>query len=124
MPATRRSRASGGPATRGAQSTLSFGGSRTKVTKPVPSATKDIKNAPSKLKEIITVEAPEPSTTSEAVVEVQAAVEKKVLKKTEEQTRAEKVSDAAIKKYWKAREEDRIAARGLRYQCLCGGSFD
>lgn len=49
--------------------------------------------------------------SSEVVVEKQAAVELAVLK-TEAEERAENITDAQIKKYWKAREAERISGRG------------
>ena len=114
MPATRRARISGGPAPKGAQSTLSFGG-RNRVTKNTL--------APSKLSKDVTdnIKAedinPEPAkaelghVTSEAAVEKQTKIELSK-PKTEAEILAEKVTDAQIKKYWRARDAERITPRG------------
>jgi DNA polymerase delta subunit 4 len=121
MPATRRARTSGGPATKGAQSTLSFG-SRSRVTKAVPAASKLSKDKTESLKaEVVTIE-PEGQkaelgyVSSEAAVQKQAEIELSKLK-TEAEVLAEKVTDAQIKKYWKAREAERITPRGMVVAC-------
>ncbi|CZR51903.1 related to DNA polymerase delta subunit 4 [Phialocephala subalpina] len=114
MPPTRRSRVSSGPAAKGAQKTLSFGG--TKITKPTSSAKsidKSIDKSP--LSSTLTP----PSTidtghiTSEAAVEQQAKVELKELAKgkTAEEERASRVTDAQIKRYWRERENERKSRR-------------
>ena len=117
MPATRRARTSGGPATKGAQSTLSFGG-RSRVTKAVPPASKLSKDNTESIKaEAITIE-PETEKAelghvfSEAAVQKQAEIELSK-PKTEAEMLAEKVTDAQIKKYWRAREAERITPRGM-----------
>jgi DNA polymerase delta subunit 4 len=122
MPATRRSRTSGGPATKGAQSTLSFGG-RNKVTKAVPAASKLSKDIIESTKaEVVDIE-PETQKPelghvfSEAAVQKQAEIELSK-PKSEEELLAEKVSDAQIKKYWKAREAERTTPRGINTCCF------
>jgi DNA polymerase delta subunit 4 len=117
MPATRRARTSGGPATKGAQSTLSFCG-RNRVTKAVPPASKLSKDNTESLKaEAITIE-PEAQKAepdhvfSEAAVQKQAEIEL-IKPKTEAELLAEKVTDAQIKKYWRAREAERTTPRGM-----------
>lgn len=125
MPTTRRStggtRARPGPAK--GQSTISFSN---KVTKPVP---KDIKNsivvpsvqkidAPAKeepeVKEVHTVtdEVEEPEEVEEEEEEEEEAInEVAVPEKTDVEIRAENMSDAAIGRYWKSIEGERIAPR-------------
>src|SRR5271169_3155290 len=117
MPATRRARTSGGPATKGAQSTLSFGG-RSRVTKAVPPPSKLSKDNTESIKaEAVTIE-PETQNVelddvlSEAAVQKQAEIELSK-SKTEAEVLAEKVSDAQIKKYWRAREAERDTLRGV-----------
>lgn len=123
MPTTRRStggtRARPGPAK--GQSTISFSN---KVTKPVP---RDIKNsivvpsvqkidAPAKeepeVKEVHTaadkVEEPE---EVEEEGEEEAIDEVEVPEKTDVEIRAENISDAAIGRYWKSIEGERLAPR-------------
>lgn len=123
MPATRRARTSGGPATKGAQSTLSFGG-RNRVTKAVPAASKLSKDNADNIKaEAITVEPeiqkPELGHVfSETAVQKQAEVELSK-PKGEAEVLAEKVTNAQIKKYWKAREAERITPRGMVTRPLC-----
>lgn len=120
MPATRRARTSGGPVTKGAQSTISFG-SRSRVTKNTIAASKLSKDVTETIKaEIVT---PEPAATeelghvtSEAAVEKQAQVELSK-PKSEAEKLAEKVSEAQINKYWRAREAERSAPRGKILVC-------
>jgi DNA polymerase delta subunit 4 len=116
MPATRRSRTSGGPAVRGSQSTLSFGHSKvTKPTSGLPSkeeyAVKEEVAPPTKQEIAIDVG----HTNSEAAVAQQAAAEIERLQdkteRTPEEARALKVTDAQIKRYWKEREAERKAKR-------------
>jgi DNA polymerase delta subunit 4 len=105
MPATRRTRTSGGPAAKGSQKTLSFGN---KVTKPAtPSSTKD--KAHTINPKVIEVG----HVSSEAAVTEQARVEVEAIKseKTPEEERARKVTDAQIKRYWREREAERKAPR-------------
>ena len=116
MPATRRSRTtSSGPTAKGGQSTLSFG-TKAKVTKPTPAATKSNKkdiiahviSDDSSQEQIKTKEVG--YVTSEAAVKEQAAT-KLAKPRTKEELDAEKVSAVQINKYWKAREAERLAAR-------------
>lgn len=106
MPPARRksAQASGKP-----QPTLSFNAKTTKVTKPAaadPSIKKSTKAQPG-LAEAITEDAP----TSEVAIRQQVKVE--LAKPKDEATlRAEKVTDAQVKEYWKKEENLRKAPRG------------
>jgi DNA polymerase delta subunit 4 len=119
MPPTRRSRTSTGPATKGAQKTLSFGSSKPRIT-----STKDEKlstppSSISSTKPISTqdIDADVGHVSSEAAVAEQAKVEIDRLKDNEEAERspeelkAMKVTDAQIKRYWRDREAERRAPR-------------
>jgi DNA polymerase delta subunit 4 len=111
MPPARRNRVTSGPAAKGSQKTLSFGNS--KVTKPTSSLPKDIKSSttipPSKVEEVLDLG----HISSEAAVEQQAHIEIEPTKKerTAEELKAEKVTDAQIKNYWREREAERKAPR-------------
>lgn len=112
MPPARRK--SSGPSARGAQSTLSFG-NRAKVTKPSIAPVSKLSKAEPGVIESVTkaISTPEPEapTTADIAIEEQALAE--VAKpKTEAEERAEKVTDAQIKRYWKIREDERKAPRG------------
>lgn len=100
MPPTRRSRTSGGPALKGAQSTLSFNSSKISKT------TSKEKAYTLPEKAIIDVG----HVTSEPAVIQQAKVEIKSLKSAEEE-RANQVTEAQIKKYWRECEKARTAPR-------------
>lgn len=126
MPTTRRSAASarGRPGPAKGQSTISFSG---RVTKAVP---KDLKKAvvdtpaitrttiperpaskdevPKEKEEAVDIAAEEPESEQEE--EVEAAVEE-VPEKSEAELKAEKITDAQIKSYWKAIEKQRKAPR-------------
>lgn len=111
------SRKKTGPATKGAQSTLSFG-ARTKVTKPTTSNAKNAKSTDGLAKALKIPEADTAPETAdlghvyaEAAIAKQAEAELKKLR-TDEEIRAEKVTDAQIKKYWRACEAERKAPRG------------
>lgn len=110
MPPTRRARTSGGgPANKGAQSTLTFASS--KPTQPT-SSSKDVALPLSTPTIAITT----PSTghvSSEAAVAQQARAEVASLKaeQSPEQIQASKITDAQIRRYWTAREGERRAAR-------------
>jgi DNA polymerase delta subunit 4 len=127
MPTTRR-KAAATPSTRN-QSTLSFNNKSARITKPSQQDTPTTKKAQSKLSEPIQeieIETPEPET---AEVEVEAEQDgtgiaipvspvkkrkiSKVAGKSEREVSAEKVTDAQIKKYWKAEEDARLAPRGM-----------
>lgn len=119
MPATRKARTSGGPATKGGQSTLSFGG-RNRVTKNALAPSKLLKDVTDNVKaenieaENINAEPTKAElghVTSEAAIEAQAKIELSK-PKTEEEILAGKVTDAQIKRYWRAREAERITPRG------------
>ena len=112
MPPARRK--ASGPSARGAQSTISFG-NRGKVTKPsIAPVSKSSKADPALTESVAkAIEAPEleAPTTAEIAIEEQALAE--IAKpKTEAEERAEKVTDAQIKRYWKSREDERKASRG------------
>ncbi|KAL2068871.1 hypothetical protein VTL71DRAFT_15209 [Oculimacula yallundae] len=124
MPATRRTRtsSSSGPAAKGAQKTLSFGN---KVSKPAAGLayTKDEKDVvsakahPLSKTDTIDIEpSVQPESEVEAAVEevVQAQAEPKISKtvkkdggEAEARARAEKITDAQIKKYWRGCEAQR-----------------
>jgi DNA polymerase delta subunit 4 len=108
MPATRKTRTSSGPATKGSQKTLAFGNS--KVTKSTTLPGKD------KSSIVSTKPIDVGHISSEAAVEQQAKAELERVKgdgkeRTAEELKAEKVTDAQIRKYWKAREAERKAPR-------------
>lgn len=109
MPATRRTRTTAsGPSAllKGSQKTLSFSNKVTKNTKPLGKDKTKIIEADTK--PVISVETNAPDNA----VEVKQAAEEEEVEEREEVTRATKISDAQIKKYWKARENERIAPRG------------
>jgi DNA polymerase delta subunit 4 len=111
----RRSRNSSGPAAKGSQKTLSF---TSGVTKPSTSSSlKDSKSVSknSPLSQALTskpelVDISTGHVTSEAVVEHQTKIELN-REKTAEELKAEKVTDAQIRKYWREREAERKAPR-------------
>lgn len=135
MPPARRPRQASTQASRAAQSTLSFG-SRNKVTKPSAAPSTAEKKASTltaalhkpTIATVINTEEDDEDfavakdtgkvsgtglghVTSEAAVAQQAAIVM-VKPKTEAEISAEKVGDAAIKRYWKAKEAERKAGRG------------
>jgi DNA polymerase delta subunit 4 len=111
----RRSRNSSGPAAKGSQKTLSF---ISGVTKPstyssLKDAKSDSKNSPLSQALASKPELADISTghvTSEAAVEQQTKIEFD-REKTAEEVKAEKVTNAQIRKYWREREADRKAPR-------------
>src|SRR4051794_19962052 len=125
MPPKRRS---SGPAARGSQKTLSF--SNSKVTKSTTPLGKDhkpsplsksitkidpatLKRSPSVDRKIKTDVADEEAlghVSSAAAVAQQARVEL-AKEKTADELRAEKVTDAQIRKYWREREGERRTKR-------------
>lgn len=116
MPPARRSRTSSGPAPKGSQQTLSFGN---KVTKPVP-LPKDLDkaSAPSPLSKTVPIESESEvveldtgRVSSDAAVAQQARAELEEEGKSAEELRAEKVTDAQIKRYWRERENERRTKR-------------
>ena len=109
MPPTRRTRNSGGPIAKGGQKALSF--NQTKNTKP---NAKDLEKEKSVSSDIL----PAAPTTidvghvsSEAAVAQQAAAEVSKPEPTKEEIEAAGVTDAQIRRYWKAREAERRAPR-------------
>lgn len=117
MPTTRRSN---GPAQKGTQRTLSFNNS-TKITKASTPSTLTTKNSltnppslnPSKLspeiKDITT--ATEESTPSSAPRPSQTRAKPLTAEQAQQNELASQISDAKIRKYWKGREELRLAPR-------------
>jgi DNA polymerase delta subunit 4 len=118
MPTTRRTsgRTSGGAT--GKQSTLSF---PHRVTKSVPKSAKDavasapVKKSPlSKSTDVEPTDEPEKAAIQPAMVERVGPVEETKPSppvKSESEVRAEKVSNAAIEKYWRTQEAARMAKR-------------
>ncbi|EHK15500.1 uncharacterized protein TRIVIDRAFT_38688 [Trichoderma virens Gv29-8] len=114
MPTTRRSAAAarGRPGPAKGQSTISFSG---RVTKAVP---KDLKKAVTDTPAIARTTIPErpaskdevPKKEEEEEAEAEPVAEK-APEKTEAELKAEKITDAQIKKYWKAIEKERKAPR-------------
>ncbi|KZF19419.1 putative DNA polymerase delta subunit 4 [Xylona heveae TC161] len=122
---TKSSRQSaGGPS----QATLNFGSSHSRVTKPTVARTgkealkeKDVTtkkdpalvlqgvNDDNDVQAIASPDLAEPTTAEVAIIDqTEAEVAKP---KTKEEQAAEKVSDAQLKRYWKAREDERKAPR-------------
>jgi DNA polymerase delta subunit 4 len=108
MPATRRSRTSSGPITKGGQKSLSF--NQSKITKP--------KAEKNKSHPISTKDSLPPTTpidvghvSSESAVAAQAAAELDKPEPTPEELRAASITDAQIAKYWRAREAERRTPR-------------
>ncbi|KAK5651211.1 hypothetical protein OQA88_12718 [Cercophora sp. LCS_1] len=102
MPATRKSSRQSGAAT-GRQSTLSF---HHRVTKQVPKSAKDISKPSTLSKEII----PEPEPTKiEQTEEVPDVTPEPEVEKSESERKAEKVTSAAIERYWKNIDSSRMA---------------
>ena len=135
MPPARRTRTSSshGPAAKGAQKTLSFGNKVTKPATAVPYG-KDISSPPTKahplsktvnqepeqeakvqLEKEVKAELDTGHVDSSAAVSQQAKAELEAQveggDKSEDVIRAEKVSDAQIKKYWREREGERRTKR-------------
>ena len=131
MPTTRRK--THGPASRGAQSTLSFG-SRAKVTKPSSSTThaskaKSLESSVHAEVEPEDVQAsstlPEAPTVAElgptkvevvAAEQAKAEIETKPIR-TKEVEEAESIGYKRLRSYWRGREDERKAPRGKAF-CL------
>ncbi|RDW75077.1 hypothetical protein BP6252_06219 [Coleophoma cylindrospora] len=116
MPVTRRSRNSSGPVAKGAQSRLSFGSKVTKSTTPSSKIHKptSASTPPAKREDPVTLDQDEVDVghvDSSAAVAQQAQAELAKPVKTEAEERADKVSDAQIRKYWRAHEMERKAPR-------------
>jgi DNA polymerase delta subunit 4 len=112
MPPARRKSAQ---SSANAQPTLSFHSKPTKVTKPtntVPLSKKSAKVEPA-LVDAITEDAP----TSEIPLRQQIKIEP-AKSKDQVELRAEKITDAQIKKYWKKEEEVRKVPRGMANRLL------
>jgi len=115
MPTTRRSSSGRGAVGTGKQSRLSF---NNRVTKPVPKSAKDtVASSPLK-KELIReqVEKDEEDVenvqpTNEQPQQQSGSVGVAVTPKSDAELKAAKVSDAAIQKYWRKVEAERLAKR-------------
>lgn len=114
MPPKRRS---SGPATKSQQSTLAFHGASNKVTKAGPRAPAGKKNvisdiAPKKEVKSEVIDIVEEPTTVEAAIIDQTTEEVEAQpESTPEDIEARRITDAAIKKYWTAKEKQRMAPR-------------
>lgn len=126
MPPTRKARTTSsghGPAARGSQKTLSFGrrfGSQ--VSKPsTPAAAKELSSSgavasasPLGKSVVVALAAPpSPSTAAQDVdvEEQQLLPQGGLVKASEEEARAQKVTDAQVQRYWRAREGERLTRR-------------
>lgn len=122
-PTTRRTR--GAPPAKGAQSTLSFNGASTRITKHTGPAGKDLKKAePAKLAavapktDVIDLDRPAAVVEAEAreadaaPVQVQVPAAASVSALTPEEEEADRLPHSQVLRYWKAREADRLAPRG------------
>jgi DNA polymerase delta subunit 4 len=113
MPTTRRSSGGRGVVTSGKQSKLSF---NNRITKSVPKPVKD-SVASSPLKKEITREKVEKDdvedvkTEEQSVQEVEQPISRPAVAKSDAELKAEKVSDAAVQKYWRKLELERMAKR-------------
>lgn len=121
MPPKRRA---SGPATKSQQSTLAFHGASNKVTKAgaklsgakknilSDTKTNDPRPEVAEIVEIVEIEATEPTTVEADIIE-QAEQEVKAQKaeSTPDEDAARRLTDAAIKKYWAAKEQQRTAPR-------------
>ncbi|CAN9194350.1 unnamed protein product [Alternaria alternata] len=105
------------PAAKSQQSTLAFHGTTNRVTKAgvkSQGAKKNILEA--KLKdikpEVAEISNTEPTTTEAAIIEqTEQEVKAQEVESTPDEDRARRISDAAIKKYWTAKEKQRLAPR-------------
>ncbi|KAF2829265.1 hypothetical protein CC86DRAFT_345892 [Ophiobolus disseminans] len=115
MPPKRRA---SGPASKSQQSTLAFHGASNKVTKAgvkAQGAKKNIledavtkKDSKDDVIEIID----EPTTVEAAIIDqTKEEVEAQKVQSTPEEDQARRISDAALKKYWAAKEKPRMAPR-------------
>ncbi|TVY21007.1 DNA polymerase delta subunit 4 [Lachnellula arida] len=125
MPATRRSRTSSGPAAKGSQKTLSFGptktskGSSTKKTQsPFPASPLSKTPTDIDIDNNTNLEQGEDgdvdlghTTSSEQTSQDSQRVEKEAPIPSAEEEKARKVSDAQVRRYWRAREAERRAPR-------------
>ncbi|KAF7671726.1 dna polymerase delta subunit 4 [Alternaria burnsii] len=105
------------PAAKSQQSTLAFHGTTNRVTKAgvkSQGAKKNILEA--KLKdikpEVANISNTEPTITEAAIIEqTEQEVKAQEVESTPDEDRARRISDAAIKKYWTAKEKQRLAQR-------------
>ena len=126
MPPTRRK--SGNPtSTARTQQPLSFNAHSNRITKPSATAvsrTLDKTNSkklaeaaavssPSPVPEEVDVQIEEQPTTAELAIRSQVESQKK--EKTDAEARASKITDTQIKRYWKKKEDERKAPRGMSY---------
>lgn len=108
-----------GPATKSQQSTLAFHGASNKVTKAgtrTQSAKENVLKNDAIKKEVKpeVIEVVDEPTTAEAAIIDQTkeeVVEAQEAQSTPEEDEARRLSDAAIKKYWTAKEKQRMAPR-------------
>lgn len=119
MPATRRPRTSTGPLQKGSQKTLSFGPSKAGKT----TSTKDNLHSPSPLSlskpsSDIEIEVKPEDDDTDTKPSIKIKTEEEEIHKVEPvrqlsaaQEKASKVTDQQIKKYWKARQDERITPR-------------
>jgi DNA polymerase delta subunit 4 len=112
MPSARRKSAL---SSANAQHTLSFHSKPTKVTKPTTTVplSKKASNIESALLDAVTEDAP----TSEIVLRQQMKIQP-AKQKDPTDLRAEKITDAQIKKYWKKEEDIRQTPRGMAHRRL------
>ena len=118
MPPTRRQLSNPTPR---AQQTLTFGPHANKVTKPThPPAGKKKRSPLAPTAEKAAVELPSPAAEDElppppeqrqALVIREGAAEEKEKEKGKEREKGARVSEAAVKLYWKSKEDERIAPR-------------
>lgn len=107
-------------ARRGAQSTLSFG-SNSRVTKPsLPIQTVKKQGTPLadqvKAPESPIIEAESQSTTADIAIEEQAEEEVQKVVRTPAEELAASINETRLKRYWKEREAERKAPRGVSDQ--------
>lgn len=114
MPTTRRSSSGRGAVSAGKQSKLSFSN---RVTKPVPKSVKDsVASSPLK-KELVReqVEKDEEVENIKPDEQLQLETEQQIINvdvtKSDAELKAAKISDAAIQKYWRKVEAERMAKR-------------
>jgi DNA polymerase delta subunit 4 len=118
MPPKRRA---SGPTAKSQQSTLAFHGGANKVTKPGARAQDAKKNALSKsapkaikleVIDLKTVEETKPTTVEADIIDqVEKEVAAQKVETAPEDEAAKRITDAAIKKYWTAKEKQRLAPR-------------
>ncbi|KAL9116572.1 MAG: hypothetical protein Q9187_006901, partial [Circinaria calcarea] len=125
MPPTRR-KSSNPTSARAAQPTLTFHSRSNKVTKPhlapAPDESKFLNVKPEEVLKAVELSTPSPapedvdtgaehgSTTAELAIKEQVKIEHAAPKSAADE-RAEKITDAQIKRYWKAKEDERKAPR-------------